>query len=174
MKSVTREEIEQAVSPLRWYSTYKPLQITLRCETTHNCNILKLHKKMDSKQCGRRRRTEKEANITKGTERKSRRKIGFTAEEKWLLSSFLFFSVSCYIIDQAKMWIDYAVTATVIPFWMNWIFDSVCYLCSQFFAVPFGSNIIANSSSPVLTIIIWMQYLRIGLFLNDPHNYSAS
>lgn len=63
------------------------------------------------------------------------------------------------------MWIDYAVIASVIPpFWMNWIFDSVCYLCSQFFAAPFGSAVNANSSFTVLTVSIWMQYLRRGFF----------
>lgn len=81
-----------------------------------------------------------------------------------LLSSFVFFCLSCYIIDQAKIWIDYAVTASVIPFWMNLIFDSVCYSCSWFFAMPFGSTVTVNSSCTVLTVISWMQFWRTGIF----------
>lgn len=58
---------------------------------------------------------QKEVGNNKRTDKKSERKMGLSVEKNRLLSSFVSFCLSGDIIDQAKMWIDYAVTASVIP-----------------------------------------------------------
>lgn len=62
------------------------------------------------------------------------------------LSSFGLFCLSCFTIDQTRMWIDYTVSATVIAFWMNLIFDSDCYSCRWLLAELFCSIVTFDSS----------------------------
>lgn len=76
------------------------------------CDVLKFlkHKKMDLPWSWLEAE-KREAIIKKKSERKSERK----QRRNWLLSSFVFFCVSCYIIDEDKMWTDYTVSQCYLP-----------------------------------------------------------
>lgn len=118
MKSVTREEIEQAISPLR-YSTYRPLQI--------NSEMWNYHMLSQKNKTKQKTPLVIYSSTTKWTwmkNRKRKRSLRNGRRERlkgkwvsvWLLSSFAFFCLSCYITDQAEMWTDYTVTPVSSPF----------------------------------------------------------
>lgn len=85
--------------------------------------------------------------------RKDRLKGEWVSQRRrnWLLSSFVFFCLSCYRSGQNADRLH--CHASVISFWINLIVVSDCYSCSYFFAMPFGSTTPVNSSCAVLTVI---------------------
>lgn len=108
----------------------------------------------------------KEVIIKKRTEKEIERKMGFTSEEE--LTSFFICALLLELLhNRSGQNVDWLhCHAAVSSFWMNLIVVSDCYLCSSFFAVPFGSTIPVNSSCALLTFIYF-------LFLSCAHDYSA-
>lgn len=112
---------------------------------TQKCNILKL--KMDWKWSGGRR-TERGRKHSENERKKEWKAYGPRSRGGIDCFLGLFFCLRCYIIDQTKMWIDYAVTASVIPLLNEFnIWFSLLLHARDSFAVPFGSTVTVNSSS---------------------------